>query len=364
MGLRNLTNTGKLRPDLHDGEEFKPLNKRSQRPLMRYPCPSFVRASLVILLISVTGCGATQLGMCAPHTNEEGLPEKNWTECFEHPFSHTGMTHSVFCLNDGTSKPPVLLLHELTGLSNGTLAYAEELSKDFTVYVPLLFGEKGKFSLVNGLNAYWFGGMGQFFPGGEWGVPSEGSAPIVNWLRGVVQKIDKRHTHQHIGIIGNCLTGPIPIALLDQKNVRAVVVAQPALPMPIWYSTKADQAALGLSAIDLAAAQRSTAKIYGLRFETDCMSHPEKQKTLRDTFGERYINGEIPASAYQAEGKPIKAHSTLIGSWRKQDKAGQPSRDMRAHVRTFLLNELVEPRSEGSSGRPAQSAIHTPAIRS
>ncbi|MGC4095952.1 MAG: hypothetical protein QM706_02460 [Nitrospira sp.] len=299
------------------------------------------------LLISIAGCGATQLGMCAPHTKEEGLPETNWAECFDQPFSHGAITHSVFCLNDGTSKPPVLLLHELTGLSNGTLAYAEELSKDFTVYVPLLFGEKGKFSLVNGLNAYSFGGMGQFFPGGEWGVPSDGSAPIVNWLRGVVQKIEMRHPHQHIGIIGNCVTGPLPIALLDQKNVRAVVVAQPALPMPIWYSTKADQASLGLSAVDLAAAQQSSAKIYGLRFETDCMSHPDKQTTLRNMFGDRYINGEIPASTYQAEGTTIKAHSTLIGSWRTQDKTGQPSRDARAHVRTFLLKELVETRPEG-----------------
>jgi len=79
--------------------------------------------------------------MCAPHTKEEGTPSRNWVECFDQPFSHGGITHSVFCLHDGTDKPPVLLLHELTGLSPGTLAYAEELSKDFTVYVPLLFGE-------------------------------------------------------------------------------------------------------------------------------------------------------------------------------------------------------------------------------
>ncbi|BFU90876.1 MAG: putative dienelactone hydrolase [Nitrospira sp.] len=253
----------------------------------------------------------------------------------------------MFCLNDGTDKPPVLLLHELTGLSPGTLAYAEELSKDFTVYVPLLFGEKGKFSLMKGLSAYWFRGSMEFFPGGEWGVPSQGSAPIVNWLREVVQKIGERHAQQHIGIIGNCLTGPFPLALLDRPQVTAAVVAQPALPLRFWWYTDADHKSLGLSADDLQYARKSAAKIYGLRFKTDCMSNPAKQQTLRDEFGDRYTNGEIPASAYQVGGKPVKAHSTLIGSWREQGEAGQPSRDARERVREFLLKELSEPAPRG-----------------
>jgi hypothetical protein len=40
----------------------------------------------------------------------------------------------------------------------------------------MLFGEKGKFSLLSGFQAYWFHGLVEFFPGGEWGVPSLGSA--------------------------------------------------------------------------------------------------------------------------------------------------------------------------------------------
>ena len=102
--------------------------------------------------------------MCAPHQKEDGVPSRHWTECFEEPFAHAGITHSVFCLNDGTSKPPILLLHELTGLSPVTLAYAEELSKDFTVYMPLLSGEKGKLSLTSGLWAYWLRGTMEYFP--------------------------------------------------------------------------------------------------------------------------------------------------------------------------------------------------------
>ncbi len=294
----------------------------------------------VILSLAVAGCGATQLGTCAPHTKEEGTPRLNWTECFSAPFAHAGMTHSVFCLNDGTSKPPVLLLHELTGLTPGTLAYAEELSKDFTVYVPLLFGEKGKFSPTSGLWAYWFQGVVDFFPGGEWGIPSHGSTPIVEWLRGVVRTIGERHYEQRLGVIGNCMTGPLPVALLDNQQVGAAVVAQPALPMSFWWSTDADKQSLGLSMDDLQGARVSAAKIYGLRFETDCLSDPAKQHTLRNEFGERFLSGEIPAGEYQRDGKPTNAHSTLIGSWRRQDETGQPSRDARARVRRFLLTEL------------------------
>jgi dienelactone hydrolase len=306
---------------------------------------SLLQSLAILLLLLQIGCGATQLGMCAPHTREEGNPVGTWTECFEQPVSHTGITHSVFCLNDGTSKPPVLLLHELTGLSPGTLAYTEELSKDFTVYVPLLFGEKGKGSLISGLSAYWFRGLVEFFPGREWGLPSHGSAPIVNWLRGVVQRIGERHNSQHIGIIGNCVTGPIPLALLDHPHVSAAVVAQPALPMRFWRYSDADNASLGLSTDDVQFAAQSSAKIYGLRFETDCISDRAKLYTLRDQFGDRFFNGEISASQYQGDGKTIKAHSTLIGSWKKDNEAGQPSRDARARVRSFLLTELIVERS-------------------
>jgi dienelactone hydrolase len=299
---------------------------------------SLFQAIAICLLLS--GCGAAQLGTCAPHTKEEGTPTLNWTECFETPFTHAGITHSVFCLNGGTSKPPVLLLHELTGLTPGTLAYAEELSKDFTVYVPLLFGEKGKFSPTSGLWAYWFRGVVDIFPGGEWGIPSRGSTPIVEWLRGVVQKIGERHAQQRLGIIGNCMTGPLPLALLDHPQAGAAVIAQPALPMRLWYYTDADKSSIGLSSDDLRRAQESRAKIYALRFETDCISDRAKLQTLRDQFGDRFLNGEIPTSAYQVDGKPTNAHSTLIGSWKSQDEAGQSSRDARARVRSFLLMEL------------------------
>ncbi|MCP9471421.1 MAG: hypothetical protein NNA30_01635 [Nitrospira sp.] len=307
---------------------------------MRRPCLFPIQALIVILLLQ-TGCGAAQFAACAPHVKEMGTPQRTWVECFTDPLSHEGTAHSVYCLNEDASKPPVILLHEMTGLTPGTLAYAEELANDFTVYVPLLFGEKGSFSPTRGLWAYWFGGMIDRFPYGEWGIPPRGSPAIVEWLRRLVREVGARHQGQPIGIIGNCMTGPLPLALLDHRQVKAVVVAQPALPMKLWRYSDEDRASLGLSPDDLEVARRSSAKIYGLRFETDCMADRAKHLMLRREFGDRFQDGEVPASIYQPDGKPVNVHSTLIASWGAQGPVGQASRAARERVRAFLLQELA-----------------------
>ncbi|MCP9450635.1 MAG: hypothetical protein NNA21_11315 [Nitrospira sp.] len=306
-----------------------------------------VKIPVLVLLLLQTGCGAAQFAACAPHVKETGTPQRTWVECFADPLSHEGTTHSVYCLNEDTSKPPVILLHEMTGLTPGTLAYAEELANDFTVYVPLLFGEKGAFSPASGLRAYWFGGMIDHFPYGEWGIPPQGSPAIVEWLRSLVMEVGTRHEGQPIGIIGNCMTGSLPLALLDHQQVKAVVVAQPALPMKLWWSSDENRASLGLSPDDLEVARRSSAKIYGLRFETDCMADRAKHLALRRAFGDRFMDGEIPAAQYQPNGKPVNVHSTLIASWGVQGPVGEASRAARERVRAFLLQELA--------GRPPHS---------
>ncbi|MDH5667792.1 MAG: hypothetical protein OEY86_07265 [Nitrospira sp.] len=270
---------------------------------------------------------------CKPDPQKEVALPEGWEECFEkQPFSYAGITHSVFCLNNKSSNPPVLLLHELPGLSPETLAYAQELSKNFTVYVPLLFGKKGESSYWKGYWAYW--------GTSEWDTPLQGSAPIVNWLRGVVLTIEKQHPGQRIGIIGNCMTGPIPLALLDHPKVAAVVLAQPALPMRFWWHSDADKTSLGLSKDDWDKAKLSSAKIFGVRFKTDCIADPRQHEWLIQSFPNRFRNGEIQEDDYQENGEPTKVHSTLIGSWTAPGKLGDASHKTRKRVRDWLCQEL------------------------
>lgn len=316
---------------------------------MRKTSRHFLNGMMIALLLFQSGCGLIQLASHAPNTAKEDW--NDWIECLEMPLSAKKELH-VYCLEedpnskDANPKPPLLLLHELNGLTPQTFRYARELSKDFTVYIPMLFGEKAKTSFLNwkGLSAYW-GWLGN-----KWSFPSEGSAPIVNWLRDVVSNIEKKHESLPIRIIGNCMTGALPLALLSKAdgtvnaNIDAVVVAQPALPMRFWWwHTEEDYESLDLSNKDLDRAKSSKAKILALRFETDRLSPREKWKTLSDSgFGDRLIPVEICARAYQPVGKEVRPHSTLIGEYdAAQKEVRKLSRNAREIVRNFLLNPAI-----------------------
>jgi dienelactone hydrolase len=207
------------------------------------------------------------------------------------PVSDGSVKHPIYCLGNDHSKPPVLLLHELPGLSASTLEYAESLSADFTVYVPMLFGNLGESSTLGGSLAYWLNG--------EWKEDEDGQTRIAVWLQAVTKMIESKQEGKPIGVIGNCLTGTLPLALLNNPNVKAVVLAQPTLPLRMFRFMDADRRSLGIPHADLKGAkEREDVKIYGVRFEHDCVSSPKKQETLQAEFGDRYINAEIKESEY------------------------------------------------------------------
>ncbi len=309
----------------------------------------FISSFVIALLVLESGCGAIQLAWYTPDNEKHNRVENEmdnwskWDECFGGPLSVSNVSHSVFCLPGKPSKPPVLLLHEMNGLTADTFRYATELSKDFTVYLPMLFGSKGEESVYSGMKAYWFQGFWKFFPEGEWGNPEEGRPPIVKWLREVVLKIQDKHKSSPIRIIGNCMTGALPLALLNiaGTNVDAVVVAQPALPMRLlWWYTDKDKGSLNLSEEDWKVARQSNAKVLALRFETDWISHPNKFETLRgeEALKARLIEDEICARDYQPKGTTVRAHSTLIGETDTVGRVGELSKQKRERVRRFLLN--------------------------
>lgn len=301
---------------------------------------------MIALFLLQSGCGAIELLSHGPNTKNEDW--NDWQPCSDMPLSAKEKLHPVYCLEedpnskDANPKPPLLLLHELNGLTPQTLRYAMELSKDFTVYIPMLFGEKGKTSFWNwrGLWAYW-----AWF-GNEWTVPLKGSAPIVIWLRDVVSDIEQKHKSLPIRIIGNCMTGALPLALLGRgdgtinANIDAVVVAQPALPMRFWWwHTDEDYSSLGLSNDDLVVAHKSMAKILALRFETDRVSPPEKRDTLKTSgFRDRPTVAEICARDYDPEGTQVRPHSTLIGEYDEVGRVRKLSKNARETVRRFLLD--------------------------
>lgn len=284
------------------------------------------------LACSLSGCGLVESVRCLPHGEEMrfvGMVETCLNNDDE-GFKADSVAHPVYCFPGDRTKPPVLLLHELPGLSGKTLEYARELSQDFTVYVPLLFGKPNS-------QSNWHGFLIAVGLNGEWRGLESGTSDIVPWLRAVVSEVERAHQGQSIGVIGNCLTGPLPLALLDNKQIHAVVLAQPTLPLSIFRNDEEVGASLGISANEINQAVNSSAKIFYVRFKQDCVSKREKLKTVKDIFTEQ---GKVPDRVHERgipyEKHPVEhAHSTLIGEWRV-GQSGKATNDAHEEVRRFL----------------------------
>ena len=195
--------------------------------------------------------------------------------------------------------PPVILLHELPGMSPTNLALAHCLAKEgFSVFVPLLFGEPGQDRFLAG----YFQSCAQAdFACSGLSV----SSPILIRLREVCGRIIER-ARNPVGVIGMCMTGAFPLGLLGD-GVQAAVLCQPTLPFNVFLRRPVgkQREALGLSDDDMSRANKMKTPLLALRYETDSLSPAERMKTLRNIFRERIATIEI-------EGEP-QGHSTLAG---------------------------------------------------
>lgn len=140
----------------------------------------------------------------------------------------------------GKGPQPVILLHELPGLTPGALDLARDLSgRGCTVYVPLLFGKPGQHSGVKGLL--------QVCASPDWDLRSaEDAGKIREKLIRLTNRVTSGHKGRKAIIIGNCLTGSIPLELAVKcESIGAVVLCQPALPLKKLLG-KSNPAAFGL----------------------------------------------------------------------------------------------------------------------
>ena len=200
----------------------------------------------------------------------------------------------------------ILLLHEINGASPACLFLAHQLAEEVgcPVYLPILFGTAGQDDSVTGFSVGFFDE--------DWSgvVFSEHHTPrIVDKLRGLQLQISQvDHIHRW-AVIGMCFTGSFPLAFLSNPDVKVGVIAQPATPL--IHLTSDASYSLGLSREDLTAAARSSALVFGFRFEGDCIS-PEARldhtaKLLRPGTFEDCTIREKDFGCYVQVG----AHNTL-----------------------------------------------------
>lgn len=199
-----------------------------------------IPAGLVLgAVLFLSGCGCCGRGSChARHA-----------PCHDAVFEERSMpagrrSYTVDITKQQPGRTPakgrvVLLMHEVNGQSPGTLWLAKALGDaGCRVYVPRLFGGYGsnhgllytprlictpwRWHLFNATN------MG--------GIRAE--------MWALTEAIAKENPGRKMTVIGSCITGSLPLELLQNEHVDTAIMCQPA--MPFITQTRARARSLGL----------------------------------------------------------------------------------------------------------------------
>ena len=251
-------------------------------------------------------------------------------------FLYKDIAHRVFWIGDG---PPVLVMHELPGLTPAALRFGRRLaSRGFRVYLPLLFGEPAQDDWQANHKALC---VSREFANLQAGV----SAPVVNWLRALAANLSARHGNAKVGAIGMCLTGAFVIPLVLEPSVVAPVAAQPGAPFSKVFRLAGVgrgpwMSQLNVSDADVREAavrvERDDLVILAGRFARDRICPAERLDRLEAAFPGRVIRRELPGGSWLEP-----PHATLTTEYeRANDDPAGPTRVWFEEVVAFLTQRL------------------------
>ncbi len=208
-----------------------------------------------------------------------------------------------YCFRDGKGRkhqvyvaerhgPPVLLLHELPGLVRADLNSARRIADGgYTVIAPLLFGEPGGDStfIGNSIN------IAKLCDGADYACfHGNETSPHAIWLRELCRTVRTKWTGgRGIGVIGMCLTGAFPLALMSEASVAAAVLCQPTIPFLFGDGD------LGLNPTDLQRAKaRNEVPVLGLRYTGDGKCPKKRFETLVKEFPTRFYRLDLAGEGH------------------------------------------------------------------
>lgn len=194
--------------------------------------------------------------------------------------------------------PGVVVVHEMPGLTDGVIAFAEELvDAGYTVVLPHLFGPKERpFSVPDVLRSFPKICLSREFTTLATGV----TAPVAGWLRSLAARLHDELGGPGVGALGMCFTGGFALAMMVDHATVAPVLCQPSAPFAIGGRRSAD---VNLSPEDLAAVRTRAAggcSVLGLRYRGDSATGT-RFATLTRELGEHFIQVELDG----------KGHSTV-----------------------------------------------------
>jgi dienelactone hydrolase len=200
-----------------------------------------------------------------------------------------GVTRTYYC--GGEKGPPVMVLHEMLGLTPDDIDFGERLaSHGFTVYMPLMFGTanhepKGLSAAALALKVCVSHEFAVF--------RAHRSSPIAQSLRVLGRMMFEHHGGRGIGVIGLCLTGNFALAMMADEHLVAPVLSEPALPFGL---TRACHRALHINEDELQCVKRRAAEgiVYlGFRFEGDCISPFQRFDHLKEELGPAFDRNDL-----------------------------------------------------------------------
>jgi dienelactone hydrolase len=164
-----------------------------------------------------------------------------------------------------------------------------------TAVLPSLFGTPGK--------PMSFGYIAKSFAGAcisrEFTTMGLGkTSPIIDWLRRLAAAEHERCGGPGVGAVGMCLTGGFALGMMVDPVVKAPVLSQPSLPLPLGSKRKG---ALGVSDADLEAIKARVAEgtcVLGLRYEGDRAVPRDRFETLRRELGDGFVAVELPGDKH------------------------------------------------------------------
>lgn len=189
------------------------------------------------------------------------------------------ISHDVFS-RELPDAPPVIVLHELFGLSPATIDLGDYLADTFSIYLPSLFGTPGRGGLANSAKAICIRREFSFFVTGK-------TSPITAWVRALASYAAERASGRPVGLIGMCLTGGLVFAAIADPWVGAGVASQPSLPLPwlLRLTPERTRRDMGTSSDDLEEAVSSHTPLMMLRYSRDRMCPAERAASATRTFG-------------------------------------------------------------------------------